>query len=412
MDSTFRAQLKSLKTQHVGLTPDHFWVAQTKEKLLKQISGEKKINTVLESKLLAGWQIFFPARFTAFARPAFAVMLIVFTSVAGWGATVSASYSIPGDKLYGVKLATEKTQIAMANLVGAKEKKAQLLGQSAKNRAYETKALIEQNKMDKVDESLVSLKDSINQAQESLKDVSNNQPDSTKEVATQMTITTVEVVNTLNQVLVNLPSVNSATSTETVQLVGKIVNAQQEVSNKNIEAVGLVVEKQQKGEINLTNDETQKLVIEAISQTTDAMSPAVSTDKLENTSAGAVLTSVQNIIITTNTMSMASTSTIDNLSEAMGGCKTNCAVNNAAGSVSGSTVVQKVNDAIKVEVDTAKQMAQGGQLLEALQVAKQVSEVSGEIKQAVVMAAQTSETVPVVGGVEKVSASSTVEVKK
>jgi len=48
-------------------------------------------------------------------------MLILGMGIGGWIATVAASSgSLPGEWLYPAKIATEKTQVVMANVVGDK----------------------------------------------------------------------------------------------------------------------------------------------------------------------------------------------------------------------------------------------------------------------------------------------------
>ena len=198
-------------------------------------------------------------------RPVMVGCLVIAISLVSWGASANATYSLPGDALYGVKRAKEMTQVAVAGLVGGKGEQAKVLTQVAKNRAYETQVLVVQNKLDKVDDTLNSMTETINQAKENLNDIGEDNPEDAQTVAEDLTKVTGEIVVKLGEVLADAPK--DGMSKEAGDVLEKIVSVQQDMANKGIEAVQVIVEKQQEGKISLTTEEIKDMVV----KTTDGL---------------------------------------------------------------------------------------------------------------------------------------------
>jgi hypothetical protein len=387
MDKVLQSQLSKLRNPNSPLSPDGNFVVEAREKIISEIKlnlPEKEERKPFQ-QFMRAWELFAPKKVALMARPALTLFLVALMSVSGWIATVSASYnSLPGDVLYGVKLAKEKTEISMAGLVGANEKKVELLGNAAKTRAYETKALIEKNQLEKVNETLDSLQNTMNEAKESINDVGDNHPENIKDVAVQLANTTGEIVNTLDEALANV-SADTTTNSESAGIVNQIVGTQKMAAVKSMEAIGVVVEKQQSGEINLSDSDVQNMVITAIDQvTTDSGAANVMAEKVGSTDS---MMTVSTTTLEVNSSTPVSTTTA--ILQSLGSvvqCSENCTTSTIEGQVSVSDTVNKANDAIKVEMDSAKQMAVNGQPLEALEKAKQVNMVSLDIKEAMVKA--------------------------
>jgi len=305
-----RQQLRSLKINNSDLSPDGFWVKETRNKLMEYVAKKENAEKVSGwEKMLAGTRIFFTSQFNAYARPAVAAIVVVFLSVAGWGASVSASYSLPGDTLYGVKLAKEKTQIAVAGLTGQKEKKAALLVTAAKTRATETKALVEQSRLDQVESTLNSLKETVAEANASLKDVAKDNPEKAVNMVQEVAGTTGVILETLNSAMAGIPT-STASSTGMVSAVAQITDAVRTT----------VEQKQEQTEDGSTFNDTKITV-----------STTITTATVANTTTTAPVSSTPMVEITTT----PTTTTV-------GGA-----------------------------IDVAQKMADGGKLSEAIDMAKQ-----------------------------------------
>ena len=315
-----RQQLRSLKINNSDLSPDGFWVKETRNKLMEYVAKKENAEKVSGwEKMLAGTRIFFTSQFNAYARPAVAAIVVVFLSVAGWGASVSASYSLPGDTLYGVKLAKEKTQIAVAGLTGQKEKKAALLVTAAKTRATETKALVEQSRLDQVESTLNSLKETVAEANASLKDVAKDNPEKAVNMVQEVAGTTGVILETLNSAMAGIPT-STASSTGMVSAVAQITDAQKIVTNQVLAVRTTVEQKQEQTEDGSTFNDTKITV-----------STTITTATVANTTTTAPVSSTPMVEITTT----PTTTTV-------GGA-----------------------------IDVAQKMADGGKLSEAIDMAKQ-----------------------------------------
>ena len=90
--------------------------------------------------------------------------MVVTVAAGGWLGSVSAAEaSLPGDVLYSVKLAGEKTQIAVARVTGNKKSEFNLQMDHATNRAREIKEVI----IEKPEE----IKETVNKLNESVEEI-------------------------------------------------------------------------------------------------------------------------------------------------------------------------------------------------------------------------------------------------
>src|SRR3989338_8403054 len=117
------SQLQNLKSGQ--LNPDRVWLARNRERLMATLGRAQHPDT----ERLTLWQevsgtmartssIFVPRQLVAAARMTLTFVLIGSVAVSGWIASVSASQnSLPGEALYGVKLATEKTELIVATAI-------------------------------------------------------------------------------------------------------------------------------------------------------------------------------------------------------------------------------------------------------------------------------------------------------
>lgn len=268
MSLSLKQQLRQIKNQKQGFAPDSVWVEKNKKAMLARIeqdAGQRE-------PAVQPWQMFMPGRVLFAARPVATFVLVTIVSVVGWTASVSASYqSLPGDFLYNVKIASEKTQIAFAGIVQGSEKKAKLLNNAAKTRAYEAKILISQNKDAKlVEETLIDLEDTVEQVRKTVQSVSEREPENASKVVAQLAQSNTIINRTLGDVLDDSERLEQG-------LVEKVVNTKKVVTGKSIEAVQNVVKKQEEGAIGSDQSEHVKDAVEDVIETVN--------DNLEDTAA-------------------------------------------------------------------------------------------------------------------------------
>jgi hypothetical protein len=172
-------------------------------------------------------------------------------------------------------------------------------------------------------------------------------------VAGDFTNATTEIMGTLEEVLTDM---SDNYELNELGLAEKIVDAQKDVSHKQIEAVGLVVEKKQSGESSISDEETQDLVFKTIvKMTKDVEISGTSTNKIMNDVSTVTLTASGTVKVTSSTESVADV----------------------------KIQVEKANETIQGEMENAIQLAGDGQLLEALEKVKQVNDINSEIRQVV-----------------------------
>jgi len=354
------------------LNPDRFWVLGNRERLLRHIAHiavAQNRPEKLDFDLFEAFRIFIPEKFNRAFRPVFTTFLVVVVSVVGWTASVGASYnSLPGDTLYGVKLATERTQVAVASLTGGPEKKAEALNNVAKTRAYEAKELVSQNRLDHVGKTLSSLQKTVEKASESMQNVKENDPGKATAVANSITETAESISKTLDEAMDKV---------DNSELIGKISETKQDVTGKGIEAVGLVVDLAQEQKENgeqgeITQEKVEELVKKTIDNLSNHAEKAVAATKemelvLEDSkqrTASATTTVSSTLAVSTTATSSLAAPKDDKKAVAAGDLSKN----------SESAVSAKAaNEAVTVDLETAKKLVQGGQLSEALVKAKEIN---------------------------------------
>ena len=253
MSQNLIAQLKQLK--HGEVKPRQAWLQNNRALLLSQIkntvSSENKIN--LENVWNA-MSLFMP-RPVVFnvVRPMAILVVVAMVATSGWITSVDASYnSLPGDWLYPAKRVAEKTQVAMATMVGAKTAETKLHVEFAKRRADETKQLLGGNdpsKQAKAQATVSDLKLEIASVNQNLDEIKNSATkDVSADVVKDVKQDTDAIKNTLqevkNSLLVTAAQDTSATSTpatdaaaQTVQAVSEVKDLAKDTSVKAVEVM-------------------------------------------------------------------------------------------------------------------------------------------------------------------------------
>lgn len=165
-------QLKQLRASENQVNPGSDWVAENRARLLAQIG-----NTVARAEHNKNGredfayrlrETFFVIKTTPAMRvfkPALTALVVAIVAMSGWIASVSASFnSIPGDKLWTVKRAAQKTEMAVKSIVASEQEKAELHLRLAKNRAEDIKKAVQKSvaeKLSLIDGAVVSAKDQV-----------------------------------------------------------------------------------------------------------------------------------------------------------------------------------------------------------------------------------------------------------
>src|SRR3989338_9503039 len=129
-------KIKALKM----IPPSSAWVALNRDFLLRQIAADQPAEPVrLGARALLRATVGLVSR--QVFQPAVVMLLLVSVSLGGSLVANAAFYSLPGDSLYGVKIALEKTQLAVTP---TDERKAELKVAFAQNRVKEFNKIVAQ----------------------------------------------------------------------------------------------------------------------------------------------------------------------------------------------------------------------------------------------------------------------------
>lgn len=166
-----KKQLASLRHGHDRIAPDSAWVLRNRALLLSQMNNTVDARPVAFSVRAAKYvsqaaRLFLPQNIIATARSVSFVSLAALVAVGGWIASVSAAQnSLPGDALYNVKRASEKTELLVASVVGGEKSKVKTLLKHASNRVEEYR---KSKTPDQAKVAIQSLKESIASTSKSL----------------------------------------------------------------------------------------------------------------------------------------------------------------------------------------------------------------------------------------------------
>lgn len=246
MTRVYKTQLNTLK-KHESLCPRADWVAQNKKQLFAQISGT--VSKEHTEKQGIGdiahivHTLFIPKKFAGAFRSLLVVVLSVSMAMGGWLVTVSASSaSLPTDAIrYGVKLATEKTQVIVAAATGNTTSEAELNLTFATRRSEELKQMAPESEY--VEETADRLTESIVSAGKNLQDIKENNPEDLADVAKQITEKTTDISNNLKAIEVSDDKKNEVNNAKKAVHDAGIEAIQALVTTENTEEVKQIVEK-------------------------------------------------------------------------------------------------------------------------------------------------------------------------
>jgi len=170
MRDTIIKKLKTLK----NITPSAEWKKSNRQLLMMAIKGGADSGAIEKTWTQEFFQFLFPLKVAKLIlRPAL-TLAVLFILILGSGLSVSAAQmALPGDKLYSLKLATEKVQVA---LTFKKEDKAKVHLELAGKRINEVKKIKENplpagNKNQKINVAINNFKQEIATAQVKLENL-------------------------------------------------------------------------------------------------------------------------------------------------------------------------------------------------------------------------------------------------
>lgn len=394
------SQLKQLK--HGEVKPSAAWLKNNRAVLLSQIKNtvSNKPSKINLENVWNAMALFMP-RPVVFniVRPMAVLLIVSVVATSGWITGVDAAYNtLPGDWLYPAKRAAEKTQVAMAVMVGANKAETKLHAEFAKRRADETKQILNGNdpaKQTKAQETVSDLKIEIASVNQKLEE-SKADPNKTlsADVVKDLKQDTDAVKNTLQEVKTSLLATaaqNTSTTPATdaaVQTVQAVSEVKDLAKDASIKAVEVMVTKHLEGDNSVSVADVKKEINTTLqSNATDAAQSSQSVDKIKDVVNAA---KTQAADLSANKTNNATTTAALNLKISEISSATNVAVAQT------KTAVQTTDQAVAKAVDSLNK----GDLTRAVQAMKDVNTVTKEAEKiydkTIVSAAQLVPVSPVV----------------
>ncbi len=239
MKSNLLIKMKELRHRERFIKPDEAWIRATRQTLLLRAEqalppqSKVKTSTIIKDAV----STIFPATtFQYMTRPVFAVLSFIVVILGGSMMSVNASErSNPGDFLYGLKIVTEQTRIAIAS---GKNEKLKLKTEFTGRRVSELRVITSAPQTDnqKVSEMASVLKQDMSTLKDQLAEVSKEStPAAAVEAAKKIDTQTNDVIVALQESKVNLNAETKAQVTE----------AQSAASETGVKAIEVMAVKHQ-----------------------------------------------------------------------------------------------------------------------------------------------------------------------
>ncbi len=269
MSNTLKKQLSELTHSQDELRPSLHWKKDTKAALLSHITQEQSTSAPLglQDKIAQIYHIFVPRPISSALHVAVIGLFICGTTLGGWAASASASsQSMPGDLLYSVKLATEKTHILAVSATGNKKEETRLHLASAKKRSKELQKITDKPKL--AEKVVADLKKSIASAEKTMQDINKEDEVVAKEVAKDLTEDTAGIAKTLKEITKDIAGTKVLISRE-------VVEARKEVEETEMAAIEVLADEAKDivedkiADIIKEVEETQELATEVSDEISD-----------------------------------------------------------------------------------------------------------------------------------------------
>ncbi len=399
MSKKIISQLKELKRSHEGLSPNPEWMKQSRERLMSQIQnslGAQPVAASFSSSFETFLKLFISPKAYYVLRTAAIFILAIGITIGGWIGGVSASHScLPGDFCYNVKLAAEKTQVAVASVTGNTDGKVALHLEFASRRLDEIRLVKDSHQVDAVKE----LKKSLTSVSDTLSEVKDRE--TATRVAKDITKKTSDIARTLNTVTQNDVNVSIAT-------VKEIADATKLVNDTGIQALQIAIEGQPGG---TPSDDIKALVVDKIDSILDTNKNAqVAVYEVKNSVDALASSTLLLTQLAVNTSTATSTLPPVVLSPVTSTIINIDAVVNvmATSSATLSETIQKIDQTTqKAEVvaSEAKALLEGNKVDEAFEKVKTLNVITTETRQDVLQAQENLNTQLLTPNTAPVSAS-------
>ena len=376
MSKNVIAQLKQLKKTHEGMNPNPEWVARSREQLMSQIQnsmGSHPEQASFSYSLETFLNLFISQKAYYSLRTALVFILAIGITVGGWIGGVSATHHcLPGDFCYNVKLAAEKTQVAVASLTGDTDTKVALHLEFASRRLDEIRQVKSEHQVDAVKE----LKKSLNSVSDTLAAVKDQDPATATRVAKDISKKTSDIVQTLSDV-------TSEDTNVPIDTVKAIADATRAANDTGIQALAIAISGQPTG---TPSDDIKALVQQKIDTILDGSKDSQETVHEVKNSVDATFASSTVGLSTTTPLAVLvpSTSTAQVTSSVSEGSTSTSTLNQ---------VVEKV-DASVVQAQTvaneAKVLLDGNKVDEAFEKVKTLNSLVSENNHDVVQAQEAA----------------------
>lgn len=277
MDKRIVNDLKNLKS---NIKPRPEWVSSSRELLLNQIKASHK--PVEKVNFLDTFNIFIGVVRNRAFEPA-VVMLLLLATFIGSSLTINAAfYSLPGDGLYNVKLALEKTHVA---LTPDDEKKVELKLEFAQKRFNEFDKIVAQSgitpeekkkKLETVVKEFKNNVSSVNDHLNKIKTSTEGNVDTGVRMAVAVSSQSEELAKEIDK------KTNSLTEADKIELEGIVAEAVASIEEVSLSAKQIVDEVEASSEaVEETNTNTEETQVTAETQTSNTQASEGDTSDLE-----------------------------------------------------------------------------------------------------------------------------------
>lgn len=308
MSSELTKRLQSLRSIERRIKPDAAWVKATRATILMQVGNTLPTQQAsrMESVNQAVQHFFVANILGVIRKPVMAIVSIVAVVAGGSMMSVSAAErSLPGDFLYGLKLATEQAQLALTT---SREEKLKLKTEFTSRRVSELTQVAATAKSqdraggDRVKQVAEILKSDLSTIKEQLGDVRQNaSPEVSAAAAKLVDQKTNEVITALQQTKADISPDAKAAVTE----------AQSAAADASVKAIEVLVERHQESNdivpVQDVTDAIQNHATAVASATQDSFVPLEFGD-VSSTTATSVAAFVQSWA--TSTVMTASSSLV------------------------------------------------------------------------------------------------------
>lgn len=369
-------QLKQLKRTHEGMNPNPEWILRSREQLMHQIQnsmGSHPEHASFLSSFETFLKLFISQKAYYSLRTALVFVLAIGITVGGWIGGVSATHHcLPGDFCYNVKLAAEKTQVAVASLTGDTDTKVALHLEFASRRLEEIRQVKNSHQVEAVNE----LKKSLNSVNDTLAQVKNQDSETATRVAKDISKKTSDIVQTLSDVTQSDTNVPIGT-------VKAIADATQVANDTGIQALAIALAGQPTG---TPSDDIKALVQQKIDTILDGSKESQETvHEVKNSVDASFASSTLGLSTTTVVTPLApSTSTTELTTSTLDLATTTPTLNQVVQNVDAS-VVQAQNVA-----NEAKVLLDGNKVGEAFEKVKTLNTLVSENNNNVVQAQEAA----------------------